>query len=88
MLEVTPPFLPKSIRGIFATHSSKRPNHIGLSLVELISIKNNILNIRGIDALNKTSLLDIKPFTGEYPLEYRNGWLSKSLSYLKGQRKK
>ncbi|MBN2668856.1 MAG: tRNA (N6-threonylcarbamoyladenosine(37)-N6)-methyltransferase TrmO [Bacteroidales bacterium] len=48
--------------GLFATRSPRRPNAIGLSLVKLDSIRNNILYISGIDAFDKTPVLDLKPF--------------------------
>lgn len=47
--------------GLFASRSPKRPNPIGLSLVKLKSVEDNILYISGIDALNGTPVLDIKP---------------------------
>lgn len=51
------------LMGRLATHSPHRPNPIGLSIVELIERKSNILTVRGLDALDGTPLIDIKPFT-------------------------
>ena len=48
--------------GVFATRSPDRPNPIGLTLVELLKIEKNILTVHGLDALNGTPILDIKPF--------------------------
>jgi tRNA-Thr(GGU) m(6)t(6)A37 methyltransferase TsaA len=48
--------------GIFATRTMFRPNPIGLTLVELIKVKGNVLTVRGLDAFNGTPVLDIKPF--------------------------
>jgi tRNA-Thr(GGU) m(6)t(6)A37 methyltransferase TsaA len=48
--------------GVFATRSPDRPNPIGLTLVELLKIEKNILTVRGLDALNGTPILDLKPF--------------------------
>jgi tRNA-Thr(GGU) m(6)t(6)A37 methyltransferase TsaA len=48
--------------GVFATRSMLRPNPIGLTLVELIKAKGNVLTVRGLDAFDKTPILDIKPF--------------------------
>ncbi len=48
-------------RGVFALRSPYRPNHIGITEVELLTIENNVLNVRGLDALNGTPVLDIKP---------------------------
>jgi tRNA-Thr(GGU) m(6)t(6)A37 methyltransferase TsaA len=60
-LEVKP-FLDNSHHGIFATRSPKRPNPIGISVVKLDSIENNVLYISNVDILNGTPLLDIKPY--------------------------
>ena len=49
--------------GVFSTRSPCRPNSIGLSIVQLIEIKENILKVRGLDAYNGTPVLDIKPYT-------------------------
>ncbi|MFW9991123.1 MAG: tRNA (N6-threonylcarbamoyladenosine(37)-N6)-methyltransferase TrmO [Candidatus Odinarchaeota archaeon] len=57
--------------GIFATRTSVRPNPIGLTLVELVKRKKNILWVRGLDAANNTPILDIKP----YPDWERGRWL-------------
>jgi len=48
--------------GVFATRTAFRPNPIGLTLVELIERKNNVLIARGLDALDGTPVLDVKPF--------------------------
>jgi tRNA-Thr(GGU) m(6)t(6)A37 methyltransferase TsaA len=48
--------------GRFATHSPHRPNPIGLTIAELLERNGNILTVRGLDALDGTPLLDIKPF--------------------------
>jgi tRNA-Thr(GGU) m(6)t(6)A37 methyltransferase TsaA len=48
--------------GVFATRTMLRPNPIGLTLVELIQIEGNVLTVRGLDAFDKTPVLDIKPF--------------------------
>ncbi len=48
--------------GVFATRTKLRPNPIGLTLVELIKVKDNVLTVRGLDAFDGTPVLDIKPF--------------------------
>jgi len=48
-------------RGVFTLRSPKRPNPIGISEVELVSIEGNVLHVRGLDALNGTPVLDLKP---------------------------
>lgn len=48
-------------RGVFALHSPRRPNPIGVTRVELLSIEGNVLRVRGLDAINGTPVLDLKP---------------------------
>ena len=47
-------------RGVFALHTPYRPNPIGVTVVDLLSVEGNVLRIRGLDALNGTPILDIK----------------------------
>jgi tRNA-Thr(GGU) m(6)t(6)A37 methyltransferase TsaA len=67
------PFLDDQWRGLFATRYPYRPNPIGLSVVRLLARKDNILDIEGVDMLNGTPLLDIKPYVPEFD-ETRTGW--------------
>jgi tRNA-Thr(GGU) m(6)t(6)A37 methyltransferase TsaA len=60
-LEVVP-FLDDTTRGIFATRSPRHPNPIGLSVVELISVQQGTLRVRGLDLLDGTPVLDLKPY--------------------------
>jgi tRNA-Thr(GGU) m(6)t(6)A37 methyltransferase TsaA len=48
--------------GVFSARTNLRPNPIGLTLVELLSVESNILTVRGLDAFDGTPVLDIKPF--------------------------
>lgn len=48
-------------RGVFALRSPNRPNPIGVSVVDLIDIEDNVLRVRGLDAINRTPVLDLKP---------------------------
>jgi tRNA-Thr(GGU) m(6)t(6)A37 methyltransferase TsaA len=48
--------------GIFAVRTNLRPNPIGLTLVELVKVENNVLTVRGLDAFNDTPVLDLKPY--------------------------
>jgi tRNA-Thr(GGU) m(6)t(6)A37 methyltransferase TsaA len=48
--------------GVFATRTKLRPNPIGLTLVELLKVKGNVLMVRGLDAFDETPVLDLKPF--------------------------
>lgn len=70
------PFLQDMDRGLFATRAPCRPNPIGLSVVELLRCEGNVLYVDGIDVLDGTPLLDIKPYTSKFDLHKtsRNGW--------------
>ena len=83
-LHVTP-FLDQVQRGLFATRAPRRPNSIGLSVVELLSIRNNHLFIKNPDMLDGTPLLDIKPFVPAFdqPEKCRVGWIEKTKKTLK-----
>ena len=71
------PFLDDQEKGVFAIRSPKRPNPIGLTVVGLQKIKDNILYVRGLDMLDETPLLDIKPYVPDFdmPKNAKNGWL-------------
>ena len=56
------PFLQDVERGVFATRAPCRPNPLGLSLVRLVRRDGRVLHIEGVDVLNGTPLLDIKPY--------------------------
>ena len=73
---VVKPFLQDVYHGIFATRAPFRPNPIGLSVVELLSIEDNILHFDGADIIDGTPLLDIKPYTAKFDLHKttKNGW--------------
>jgi len=72
------PFLDESTRGVFATRAPRRPNPIGLSTVKLESISGATLHISGVDILDGTPLLDIKPFVPDFDqrMKTRIGWLT------------
>jgi len=53
------------ISGVFASRSPYRPNGIGLTVVELLKVEDNVLHIKGLDAINGTPVLDIKPYIKE-----------------------
>jgi len=48
-------------RGVFALRSPRRPNPIGITVVKLSAIEQNVLHVRGLDAINGTPVLDLKP---------------------------
>ena len=63
--------------GVFATRSPKRPNPIGLSVVELLRRDGRRLHVRGVDMLDGTPILDIKPYLSSVPADtLRRGWLA------------
>jgi tRNA-Thr(GGU) m(6)t(6)A37 methyltransferase TsaA len=65
--------------GVFATRSPRRPNPIGLTVVELMSREGPVLRVRGIDMLEGTPILDIKPYLSNVPPErLRRGWLAEA----------
>lgn len=71
------PFLDTEPRGLFATRAPRRPNAIGLSVVELERIEDGVLHVRNVDILDGTPLLDIKPYVREFDAQgdVRTGWL-------------
>lgn len=82
------PFMDSRPRGVFATRSPLRPNHIGLSIVEIAAIAGNIVTVRGVDVLDGTPLLDLKPyiaaFDGVGPS--RSGWMQASAAEVAARR--
>ena len=70
------PFLDNQLRGLFATRHPCRPNPIGMSIVRLLRCRDNILEIEGVDVLDNTPLLDIKPYVADFDIrsEVRTGW--------------
>lgn len=63
--------------GVFATRSPRRPNPIGLTVVELLRREGPLLHVRGLDMLDGTPVLDIKPYLSGVPPEgLRRGWLA------------
>jgi tRNA-Thr(GGU) m(6)t(6)A37 methyltransferase TsaA len=70
------PFMDNMERGLFATRAPVRPNAIGLSIVELVGIEGLVLHLDGVDILDGTPLLDIKPYSARFDCiqNTRNGW--------------
>jgi tRNA-Thr(GGU) m(6)t(6)A37 methyltransferase TsaA len=65
--------------GVFATRSPRRPNPIGLTVVELLRRDGRLLHVRGVDMLNGTPILDIKPYLSSVPDHVlRRGWLAEA----------
>jgi len=67
--------------GVFATRSPRRPNPLALTVVELIGRDGCALRVRGVDMLDATPILDIKPYLSNVPEErLRRGWLAEAES--------
>ena len=65
--------------GVFATRSPRRPNPIGLTIVELRCRKGAELHVRGVDMLDGTPILDVKPYLSSIaPDKLRRGWLAEA----------
>jgi len=73
---ITRPYLDNQDRGVFATRSPARPNHIGLSSVRLLQVEGNRLLVSEVDMLDGTPLLDIKPYVPAFDHfdVTRTGW--------------
>lgn len=79
------PFLDKEPHGIFATRAPGRPNPIGLSLVQIVRIEDNLIHVDRVDVLDETPLLDIKPFVPEFEdvHDVRVGWLEQAKGQIR-----
>ena len=65
--------------GVFATRSPRRPNPIAITIVELLGREGSKLRVRGVDMLDGTPILDIKPYLSSIPDEkLRRGWLAEA----------
>ncbi len=65
--------------GVFSTRSPRRPNPIGLTVVELLRREGGSLYVRGVNMLDGTPILDIKPYLSSIPEErLRRGWLAEA----------
>ncbi len=78
-LMATPPIDDRRPHGVFSTRSPRRPNPIGLTVVELLGREGGALRVRGVDMLDGTPILDIKPYLSSIPAEkLRRGWLAEA----------
>jgi tRNA-Thr(GGU) m(6)t(6)A37 methyltransferase TsaA len=85
------PYLSDHEYGIFATRAPHRPNKLGMSLVRLDRIENNIIYVRDLDILDGTPLLDIKPYIQRFDSRenVKSGWqddISDDVAYDRGLR--
>ena len=75
----TVPLDQETPHGVFASRSPRRPNPIGLSVVELLGREGSRLRVRGVDMLDGTPILDIKPYlSGVPPEKLRRGWVAEA----------
>jgi tRNA-Thr(GGU) m(6)t(6)A37 methyltransferase TsaA len=79
-LRVTP-FLDNEPRGVFATRAPTRPNRIGLSVVRLLGVNGNVLDIGNVDMVSGTPVIDIKPYVPAFDSRTgcRVGWFAGKL---------
>jgi len=75
------PYLDEELRGVFACRAPRRPNPIGMSLVRLVKRDGRRLTIKGLDMIDGTPVIDIKPYVGAFDEddEIRIGWLEGKL---------
>lgn len=72
----TKPLLEDTLRGVFSTRSPRRPNPIGMTVVNVRERKGNILKVSGLDMIEGTPILDIKPYTTrDQKSSIKMGWL-------------
>jgi tRNA-Thr(GGU) m(6)t(6)A37 methyltransferase TsaA len=76
------PYMDTVPRGVFATRAPRRPNAIGLSVVQLDRVEEGVLHIQNVDMLDGTPLLDIKPYVPAFdaPAGVSTGWLGPVIS--------
>jgi tRNA-Thr(GGU) m(6)t(6)A37 methyltransferase TsaA len=78
-LEARVPLDEETPHGVFASRSPRRPNPIGLTVVELIGRDGPSLRVRGVDMLDGTPILDLKPYLSSVPPEsLRRGWVAEA----------
>ncbi len=76
----TKPLLDDTLRGVFSTRSPNRPNPIGMTVVKAIERKGNSLKVSGIDMVEGTPILDIKPYTSrDQKSPIKLGWLERKM---------
>jgi tRNA-Thr(GGU) m(6)t(6)A37 methyltransferase TsaA len=78
------PYMDNKVHGVFAMRGPSRPNPIGISIVRLVRLEENILQIQDVDVIDGTPLLDIKPYVPEFDMKEveKIGWLEKNVHKL------
>lgn len=85
---IVKPYMDDALHGVFSTRAPSRPNPIGLSIVRLTKITDNMLYVVNIDIVDNTPLLDIKPYVPQFDAWKANeiGWLEKNIDKLPNTR--
>jgi len=76
-------------RGVFSTRTPMHPNKIGLSVVELVDVRDNLVTIKGVDILDGTPLLDIKPYIENFDRidgDTKSGWMVSNIDEVSNQK--
>ncbi len=78
---VSKPFLQNELKGVFSIRTPFRPSPIGLSLLEISEINKNVIKVNNIDVLDKTPVLDIKPYVPQFDFRETDkiGWLKNKI---------
>jgi tRNA-Thr(GGU) m(6)t(6)A37 methyltransferase TsaA len=81
---IVKPYLDENLHGVFSTRAPSRPNPIGISIVRLTKVEDNILHIQDLDIIDGTPLLDIKPYVPKFDQRrtVRIGWLKNNINRL------
>lgn len=80
------PFLENEIRGVFAIRTPFRPNPIGLSILQILEVNDNTIDVNNVDILDNTPILDLKPYISQFDninakrIGWLNGKIKKTLS--------
>jgi len=81
---IVKPFMDEGFHGVYSTRAPVRPNHLGISIVRLESIDKQVLYIKNVDIVDKTPLIDIKPYCPEFDTRKveKIGWLNRNIGKL------
>lgn len=81
---IVKPYLDENLHGVFSTRAPSRPNPIGISIVRLTKVEDNILYIQNVDVIDGTPLLDIKPYVPKFDQRKtaKIGWLKNNIKRI------
>jgi tRNA-Thr(GGU) m(6)t(6)A37 methyltransferase TsaA len=77
------PFLTNEVKGVFAIRTPFRPNPIGISILEILEIKDNNIEVNNVDLLDQTPILDLKPYVPQF-----DNFKTTKIGWVKGKIKK